>query len=146
MGSDIFDVCIIGAGPAGLKCAEVLGRSDKKVLLIEKKGVIGPKPCGGLLPANGAKYLGEGINSVKFPKVQIFLKDKLTELKIEESPIYTISRETLGEFQERKIGQFDNIVFLKNTVVEKIDKDMIRLNNGRVIKYKYLVGADGSAS
>jgi flavin-dependent dehydrogenase len=31
-----FDVIIVGAGPGGLKCAEVLSKSDKKVLLLEK--------------------------------------------------------------------------------------------------------------
>ena len=32
-----FDVIIVGSGPAGLKCAEVLGKSDLKILLLEKK-------------------------------------------------------------------------------------------------------------
>ncbi len=31
-----FDVIIVGGGPAGLKCAEELGKTDLKVLLLEK--------------------------------------------------------------------------------------------------------------
>ncbi|MEA3479944.1 MAG: NAD(P)/FAD-dependent oxidoreductase, partial [Bacteroidota bacterium] len=31
-----FDVIIVGAGPAGLRCAEILGKSALKVLLLEK--------------------------------------------------------------------------------------------------------------
>jgi len=31
-----FDVVIVGAGPAGLRCAETLGNSKYKVLLLEK--------------------------------------------------------------------------------------------------------------
>ena len=50
-----FDVVIIGAGPAGLKCAETLGNSNKKVLLLEKNSKIGPKPCGGLMTQIGIK-------------------------------------------------------------------------------------------
>ena len=46
-----FDVVIIGAGPAGLKCAEQLKNSNLSVLVIEKNKIIGPKVCaGGLTP------------------------------------------------------------------------------------------------
>ena len=31
------EILIIGAGPAGLKCAEVLARNGKDVLVLEKK-------------------------------------------------------------------------------------------------------------
>ena len=36
-----YDVIIVGGGPAGLKCAEVLGTAKKRVLLLEKKAVFG---------------------------------------------------------------------------------------------------------
>jgi geranylgeranyl reductase len=49
-----YDVIIVGAGPAGLRCAEVLGGSRLEVLVTEKKSVIGPKVCaGGLTFLNG---------------------------------------------------------------------------------------------
>lgn len=54
---EYFDVIIIGAGPAGLKCAETLGNSKLKVLLLEKNSKIGPKTCGGLMTTIGIKYL-----------------------------------------------------------------------------------------
>jgi flavin-dependent dehydrogenase len=32
-----YDVVIVGAGPGGLRCAEVLGEEGKNVLIVEKK-------------------------------------------------------------------------------------------------------------
>ena len=42
-----YDVVIIGAGPAGLKCAEILAKNNKKVLVLEKNKNIGKKVCAG---------------------------------------------------------------------------------------------------
>ena len=36
MNKEHVDVLIIGAGPAGLRCAEVLGDSNLRVLVLEK--------------------------------------------------------------------------------------------------------------
>ena len=44
---EVFDVIIVGGGPAGLICAETLGKSDKRVLLLEKDDVFGDKLCAG---------------------------------------------------------------------------------------------------
>jgi flavin-dependent dehydrogenase len=35
----MYDVVIIGAGPAGLTAAYELSKTDKKVLIIEKKNI-----------------------------------------------------------------------------------------------------------
>ena len=43
-----FDVVIIGAGPAGLKAAEVLAEGRKRVVVFEKKPIVGHKVCAGL--------------------------------------------------------------------------------------------------
>ncbi len=42
---EVFDVIIIGGGPAGLICAEILGKSDKRVLLLEKDAFFVDKLC-----------------------------------------------------------------------------------------------------
>ena len=42
----MHDVVISGSGPAGSKCAEILGKAGYKVALIEKD-INWRKPCGG---------------------------------------------------------------------------------------------------
>ncbi len=44
---EVFDVIIVGGGPAGLICAETFGKSDKRVLLLEKEANFGDKLCAG---------------------------------------------------------------------------------------------------
>ena len=52
------EVVVVGAGPAGLKAAELLGKAGKDVLVIEKNKEerIGDKPCAGGLPPHAMKY------------------------------------------------------------------------------------------
>ena len=45
---EIFDVIVVGGGPAGATAANDLARSGRKVMLLDKGGRI--KPCGGAIP------------------------------------------------------------------------------------------------
>ncbi len=47
-GSDIFDVIVVGGGPAGSTAAHDLARAGRKVMLLDRAGRI--KPCGGAIP------------------------------------------------------------------------------------------------
>ena len=42
-----YDVVIIGGGPGGLHCGQILARSGARVLILEKNKVIGQKVCAG---------------------------------------------------------------------------------------------------
>ena len=64
-----FDIIIVGAGPAGLKCAHTLIKANNKlkVLVLEKNKDIGPKICAGGLT-------GKDLQSFSIP-------DKLIEFR-----------------------------------------------------------------
>jgi len=142
---EYFDVVIVGAGPAGLKCAETLGGSNLKVLIVDKKKVIGPKVCGGLMTTRGIRYINHDVGENKFDRFIVHSKSREVSIDISKSPLYTINRKDLGQFQVCRIKQYPNITLRSGTYVSEIGKGSI-LANGRKISYKYLVGADGSSS
>ncbi len=139
-----FDVIIIGAGPAGLKCAEELKNSSLSVLLIEKNKIIGPKVCGGGLTGlvNPDDIPKNKIRSFDIQKT--FLDNKEYEVKF-VVPIKTLDRFDLGQYQFKKIKNAKNIAILKGILVKSVEDKKIVTNKGNFY-YNYLVGADGSSS
>ena len=139
-----YDVIIIGAGPAGLECANQLKNSNLSVLLIEKNKIIGPKTCAGGLTNLDKNFDIPKEKTRSFQKQEIFIKEKQYTIDF-VNPLKTISRFELGQYQFQKISNCKNIKILKETSVKEIKKNEIVTSSGN-FKFKYLVGADGSNS
>lgn len=139
-----FDVIIVGAGPAGLKCAEQFKNSNLSVLLVEKNKVIGPKTCAGGLTQLTRNFDFPNEKTRSFKKQTLYLGGKKYRIDLVE-PIRTIDRYELGQYLLRKIEDCKNITILTEAIVRKIQKDKIITNKGDFY-YKHLVGADGSLS
>src|SRR5580692_10005912 len=61
---NLFDVAIIGAGPAGCSAALALARSGHSVILLEKAALPRYKTCGGGVLARAFKRLPPNVASV----------------------------------------------------------------------------------
>lgn len=142
-----FDVVIIGAGPGGLRCAEILGNSKKKVLLVDKKKVIGPKVCAGGITGSNIQHfeLPPKIIDHSYNKIKIYVGNKHKYLKQKESFVYTADRLNLGQYQLTKLNK-KYVTVLKNTTISLIGKDYVQTTKGDKFGFEKLIGADGSNS
>lgn len=142
-----YDIIIVGAGPAGLKCAETLGNSGKTVLLLEKNAKIGPKVCAGGLTGKDIAYLNlpDELIEHSYNEVMVHVKGIRKNIKWEKDFAYTIDREEFGQWQLKKLQDFSNVEVRTDSRVSKITADFVQIGEEQ-IGYDYLVGADGSNS
>lgn len=142
---DTYDVIIVGAGPAGLNCAEKLSNKGLKILVLEKNKKIGQKVCAGGLIGMSFNYLKlpEKLIDCKFNEIKFHTPLNETVVKLDRYFTYIVEREKLGKWQLSKIK---GVGIKTNSRVTKIEKNEVVVNNSKVYKYKYLVGADGAYS
>lgn len=144
---EFYDVVIVGAGPAGLACAQKLGEAKKKVLLLEKNKIIGPKVCAGLLTKKDLEHFGlpEELLDYRLNETAIHSLLQKVLVRSDNFFLYTVDRKNLGQWQLKKLQQ-NNIIVRANAAVTKITDSFIIINDSEKVAFKYLVGADGSSS
>ncbi len=142
-----YDVVIVGAGPAGLRCAEILSTSELKVLLLEKNQSIGRKACAGGVTRkffdiyDFPHALLE--NSTK--KVLLTASTEQYTLEGEEDFLFTLDRKTLGQWQLSRIDS-SRVDIETGKQLTRVEKDFVEIDRKTQISYRYLVGADGASS
>ena len=141
---DIYDVVIVGGGPAGLRCAEILSQSDKRVLLLEKTGSFGDKLCaGGLtLKDTGVMHLPDSIIEHKISRTSLHSRHFSTNAEAPEPFLFTVDRRELGNYQ-RTLLEGTDVEVRTHAQVTEVTADHVGLKSGETIGYKYLVGAEG---
>jgi len=141
-----YEVVIVGAGPAGLKAAEILAENGKRVLVLEKNSVIGRKPCGGGLSRKflETKFPLEDIGDRFFNSVDYYYGGKKHLISAKNPLIVITEREKLGEHMA-KIASEKGAEIRTNFKVEEVKENFI-IANGRKINFDYLIGADGANS
>lgn len=150
---NLYDVCVIGAGPSGSYSAYLLAKLGYKVLLLDKSKFPRDKCCGGFLSARAQKYLKPWECDIPIHKTISSLK--LYSHKMES--IEWTSSSTLGATILRK--DFDN--FIVNKAIDQgtkfydgISISKIQESDDRVEIYtsigvftsRFLIGADGAFS
>ncbi len=138
------DVVIVGAGPAGLKAAEVLAAAGRDVLVLEKNDVVGPKVCAGGITLKAIKM---GIPEELFERrfcPEFRTKKRILKYSDRKAIAITISREKLGLWQKKRAEEVGAIIKI-GARVNRLEKDHVVTDKG-IIYFDYLVGADGSSS
>lgn len=141
-----YDVIVVGAGPGGLRCAEVLSGFGKSVLLLERNDEIGPKVCAGGLTRKCFEFLGSPKEIVGRSFHDIVFKKfgSQTRLNSGDNFVHTVKRDVLGKWQLEKLK--DTSVEVRTGVEVKEVADGHVVVDGEKIEYGHLVGADGSSS
>ena len=144
-----FDIVIIGAGPAGLQCGKQLAASGAKVLIIERKKVIGKKVCAGGITWSGLiERVPKELIERSFSQQTITTSKQNAKLLSPHPILATINRQKLGSFMaDEAINSGVEIIF--PAVLRSIGENCVTYQkNKKSVKvfFDYLIGADGSLS
>jgi flavin-dependent dehydrogenase len=141
---------VIGAGPAGLRAAQVLAEAGREVLVLEKHQQVGPKTCAGGLTSKAVRELtplglppDAGLERVGHIA---FTGGIARTLDAAACVVRTVPRAELGRLQlewTRRAGA----EVRAGVVVTGVDIPSRTVSvGGRTLAYRRLIGADGADS
>ena len=141
------DLLCIGGGPAGLKCAEELSHSGKKVLLLEKKNVLGDKLCAGGFTFKGMEVLPlpDPVIEHRITRAILHAKRHRVVTKTSNPVVFTIDRKELAAWQKSLLNDTE-VEIRMNSQVTGIEDNKVKLSDGTEFGFHSLVGAGGYAS
>lgn len=157
----LYDVIIVGAGPAGCSAALELKGSGLKVALLEKYRFPRDKVCGDFIAAIGIRELRK-IDEIVADRVEAFpikARNRKTHLFIGgQSPMefnwvlnsYTIPRIHFDNLLFESVREQKDLEIFQDTYPKKIstvdDITTIECQNGQSFKGRIIIGADGAHS
>lgn len=146
---DTVEVLIVGAGPAGLRAAQVLASAGREVVVAEKHAEIGPKTCAGgltrktvdlLRPLGLPDHLGrEWVGQVAFDGRCCLLHPAPTVVR-------TVSRRELGQCQLEWARDAGAEVRPGSPVTGLDLGGRTACIGGQPVRWRHLLGADGADS
>lgn len=140
-----FDVIIIGAGPAGIACAQALAGSSLSVLLLEKNEPIGPKVCAGGLTRTAAQFGVPGDRIRSFREQVVCLDGRPPFRIVLNHPMITANRIDLARHHLAGLDRASNVEIAAGTKVTRLSDSAVWTDRG-VFSFRFLVAADGSQS
>jgi geranylgeranyl reductase family protein len=152
MKPDLFDVLIVGAGPAGSLAAERLAQGGVRVALFDGRPAGEPKACGGGVTAKALKAWPHLLGAVgrTVDELEMYSPSgKHLHMKLDE-PFAIYSRVAFDSYlRERARVAGAQVVFTKITargIKRTANGWTLRDGNGGEWSGKMLVGADGANS
>ena len=134
----MYDVIVLGTGPAGSEALHLLAKSGLKVLGIEKRRKGEPKPCGGAIPLKEVEIFGELPPHVyDFTVKKAVLKNSRGEeivLTVKEGDLagYTVKREEYDRYlMERAEEAGARINYRERVISIEREKERFRITTDK---------------
>lgn len=145
----MYNIIVVGGGPAGAIAAKYLAQSGKKVLLLQKDFAF-KKPCGGgiRMDAFDEFNIDTSLINTVVHEINVETKKQKIALDISDTPLAVVDRVVFDE-QLRQDAQSAGAEILEakalDVVVNRTGVDVLVNINGRKKTYQgeYLVAADG---
>ncbi|MBT3582834.1 NAD(P)/FAD-dependent oxidoreductase [Candidatus Woesearchaeota archaeon] len=148
----MYDVIIIGAGPAGCRTAELLAKSKKKVLVIEEHTKIGePVQCTGLISGKLLEIHPDLPKNIILNKIKTarFFAPSGTNFSLSvKKPALVVDRAKLDKWiysKAKQAGAEFKLGMQFKGFQKKSNNLIIKTNNGN-FETHILIGADGPLS
>lgn len=156
----LFDVIIIGAGPAGCACALALRNSGLHVALVEKSSFPRDKVCGDAIPGRAVRVLKQlgSENITEFENFSPKLYTKRASVFYEQRqltfnwvlPAYTCTRFQFDNFLFSLVTKYTGTKVFTNTkpgsLIRTEDGITVVLNGSTTLSAPIIIGADGAQS
>jgi geranylgeranyl reductase len=151
---DLFDVVVVGGGPAGAVAADDLARRGRRVALLDRAGRI--KPCGGAIPPRLVRdfEIPDSLIVARANSARIVAPSKrVVDMPIDGGYVAMVDREHFDEFLRRRAVQHGAKRFTGRFV--RLDRDAA---GGAVVVFanddggetrlaaRAVIGADGANS